>query len=292
MLRSRDTALFHAMDSKFFSIAGSNSLIDVWRATLEAQSIHEQNQTALWISPLRYALSLLMAIKDFQINRSSAKECFYEAKTVLLGSSWANGLFPGALDPVDKYPAIFHDVEYRDTYWHITFEIPYVLWIHAKEITDYNADISRAQQLPEDSKERKPDHCVQEAHTTQDVVVTTKDMPFNNIIDQRNIVEVPEEWLYHQPDFLTFTSGLDDIDPLNGSNNLWTSLSFFEKKLKALCIVPEVSDESQFLYACVQLISTHIHSNKDTMFVNLLKILERVFLLDIHATIERYPVSI
>ncbi|KAH7050104.1 hypothetical protein B0J12DRAFT_573402 [Macrophomina phaseolina] len=213
LLRSRDTALFHCMDSNFFKTAESENTADVWRSTLLAQASHEENQTYGWESPLRNALALTMACKGWQINRSPRDEIILESKSRLFGSLGANGLFPGFLDQDTKTPEIFQNPEYRDTYWHAAFEIPYVLWMHARGALEQDSpfagahDANKQNQHPgntlgEGERSDGSGRSNQEIRSTKEIVVTGKNVLFNNLINQDSVFEPADEWLYNEPDFL------------------------------------------------------------------------------------------
>ncbi|KAL0262343.1 hypothetical protein SLS55_003789 [Diplodia seriata] len=210
MLRSRDTALFHCMNFHFFRTPESDNLVDVWKNTLAAQVNHEENEMTGWDTPLRYALALVMAIEGWKINQASTDKIFSEARRVLFESLWANGLFPGFLNYSDKKPEIFQDVDHRDNYWHTTFEVPYLLWKYAKKRLEQGADNKKdtnpasTNQLLKDGMDTKPDSQAQETNAVKVVMVAKKIMPFNNLINQKSIIEPPDEWLYNEPDFLNF----------------------------------------------------------------------------------------
>jgi hypothetical protein len=122
-LHSRDTALLYTETTSFFVKSGT-----LWKATIDAQRLHEENQDSGWDNPLRHALAFMMGRSNLQINEKLPKDLSNDAKDALLQSSSANGLFPGALHPVTKEPELFHDESWRDFYWHRTFEVPYILW--------------------------------------------------------------------------------------------------------------------------------------------------------------------
>ncbi|KAF7680086.1 hypothetical protein GT037_001737 [Alternaria burnsii] len=111
-LHSRDVALLYRENSAFFFKHDA-----LWKATMNVQEFHEESEDFGRGNPLRYTLDIMRGT----IDRTAAKD-------ILLQSSSANGLFPGALDPLTKEPEMFYEEKWRDHYWHRTFEVPYILW--------------------------------------------------------------------------------------------------------------------------------------------------------------------
>jgi hypothetical protein len=122
----------------------------------------------------------------------------------------ANGLFPGALNTLTKDPELHHDEDFRDAYWHRTFEIPYVLWTNRDSNLFQHVSKNDVAQGSKDSKESSIDSGqllkyllanspTSESYPTQ--MVMKKRMPFNNVIVQQSIVELSDEWLYKRPSF-------------------------------------------------------------------------------------------
>lgn len=119
LFRSRDTVLFYESKPPFFDKSDS-----LWKATIDAQRYHEENEDSTWDNPLRYGLALMMAAKGFQINWKSAQRIFDNSRATLLMSSSSNGLFPGQMNKATKEPELFYYAGWRDFYWHVGFEIP------------------------------------------------------------------------------------------------------------------------------------------------------------------------
>jgi hypothetical protein len=119
----------------------------------------------------------------------------------LLDSSSANGLFPGALHPVTKEPELFHDEAWRDFYWHRTFEVPYILW-----------QFSLEKQNAEGAEPTKVPLAIPVASTQLEM---KRWMPFNNLIVQKSIVVLLDEWLYPLPSFLDFTPSCEEMQKRN-----------------------------------------------------------------------------
>lgn len=222
LFRSRDTVLFYESKPPFFDKSDS-----LWKATIDAQRYHEENEDSTWDNPLRYGLALMMAAKGFQINWKSAQRIFDNSRATLLMSSSSNGLFPGQMNKATKEPELFYYAGWRDFYWHVGFEIPYILWTHdrveqipsqPREVQGLSwrgngLDGSPARQRGNDDPTLERSH---QPHLHSDVQLKEysemkKKMPFNNLIDQRSIVELPDEWLYNYPNFLDFNPNMEDL---------------------------------------------------------------------------------
>lgn len=238
---SRDTALFYDSNVPFLSEA-----VPLWKSTIEAQKFHEENDDDGWGNPLRYALALMMGSGGHQINSRLPREMLAEVKAILLGTGSSNGLIPGQLDDVTKEPELFGE-RWRDFYWHVSFEVPYILWTHNKilvlpaiqdsqpprrasfpstlsdvvlpsilraeeKIAEHNTHTS----LNVQAEEAQPTTKVRIArkntltHTNlpeespKETFDMKKSMPFNVHIDQKSIVQLPDEWLYSYPDIFGF----------------------------------------------------------------------------------------
>ncbi|CAN9184344.1 unnamed protein product [Alternaria alternata] len=223
-LHSRDTALLYKENSSFFSKYDA-----LWKATMNVQRFHEESEDFGWGNPLRYTLDIMRST----IDRIAAKD-------ILLQSSSANGLFPGALDPLTKEPEMHYEERWRDHYWHRTFEVPYVLWkcrdsdifqsisskdsaqaqkesinvpvqvqkdlshVSAHAQRDVSIILSRVQKefndaLTQGQKELPASSLASDLYPIQ--MTMKKRIPFNNVMVQQSIVELPDEWLYRFPSF-------------------------------------------------------------------------------------------
>jgi hypothetical protein len=185
MFRSRDTALFYDENVHIFRKAP-----DLWKATVDAQRFHEENEDSRWGNPLRFALALIMASQKISINFRPAEKMLGVAKGILFQSSSINGLIPGQLNAETNEPEIYVDNSWRDFYWHVGFEVPLVLWKYLME------------KKFERGSQREP--TAQEPATSQPEFKMKKSMPLNNLIDEKSIVEIPDMWLYNSPDFLDY----------------------------------------------------------------------------------------
>lgn len=232
LFHSRDTILYYGLEWGFFS--GEES---VWNQLVGSQIQHDDpiSDQARWHSPLRYGLALEMARYDHQLERSLApSDMFTHARHVILKSSSENGLFPGKLDDFSKEPVVYRK-DSRDSYFHITFEIPYILLRAAEKPTpskwsngETETNVSREGDSSPTWEDRKPSragraHSVSRRNRSASpisVVASTfpgsgytilqapslkRRMPYGRYTDLRNLVELEEEWLYKHPDFLNFT---------------------------------------------------------------------------------------
>lgn len=134
LFHARDTALLYGQDMGFFTEDESSQ--EVWKNTISAQRLHEDNQEARWDNALRYALSLMLGIRGYQISNREPGSMVRTATEVLLRSSSGNGLFPGKLDIMTKGPLenVFHVVNDAASCYDAGFEIPYIFLIHAEAI--------------------------------------------------------------------------------------------------------------------------------------------------------------
>ncbi|KAH9238433.1 hypothetical protein K456DRAFT_1720121 [Colletotrichum gloeosporioides 23] len=144
------------------------------------------------------------------------------AMSVLMEASSINGLFPGWLRK-GNIPVSYEGEKLRDSYWEAVFEIPYILWEYCgkgsrKAHSDHDKDNIVA-------TERETQAILQEVKSILDASVeicnllkdgqspTSKTpkarrelamkavQPFNNIVNEENIVELQDEWLYNEPSF-------------------------------------------------------------------------------------------
>ncbi|KAF4956382.1 hypothetical protein FGADI_3959 [Fusarium gaditjirri] len=201
--------------------------IDVWKNIIDCQIAHGDDDD-VWDEPLRFALAIVLAFYGKPINYRPVKEMRHHAMSVLLQSTSANGLFPGRLDENNE-PALYQSEPMRDTYWSVTFEIPYLLWkffCSAKK-TPSNCSDGITEPMGVDGKTPAPPGT--KVHISpptgsaeqQPVVKMTANsrsdsmkhaFAFNNIVDQNNFVELTDEWLYSEPAFFVSSSKAVDDD--------------------------------------------------------------------------------
>lgn len=233
-LHSRDAALLYKENSTFFSKYDA-----LWKATMNVQRFHEESEDFGRGNPLRYTLDIMRET----IDRISAKD-------ILLQSSSANGLFPGALDPLTKEPEMYYEERWRDHYWHRTFEVPYILWkcrdsdifqsVSSKDSAQVQKDsshvsaharrdvsmswiepvtnivLSKVQKelnyaLNQGQKELPASSLASDLYPIQ--MTMKKRIPFNNVMVQQSIVELSDEWLYWFPSFFHPELSAEDTVP-------------------------------------------------------------------------------
>ncbi|KAJ5976377.1 hypothetical protein N7481_010084 [Penicillium waksmanii] len=228
LLHSRDTVLYYGLDWGFFT--GEDV---VWKQLIEAQTQHDEasNDESQWDNPLRYGLAIEMAKEGHRLERTFAPvEMFDHAKDIILKSSSENGLFPGQLDDFSKEPALFDRELFRDFYFHVGFELPYILLRTIEEPGQQTSE-TPGQRRPRLETPQSPVQRARELSPMPEPVVGTvpgyintqdgrafaiqrtlkRQNPYGRLVDLSNIVEVPEEWIYRQQDFLTFIPPADKL---------------------------------------------------------------------------------
>lgn len=223
LLHSSDTILYHGIDWGFFQ-----SQDELLKELLTIQKTHDDSlcDASYWENPLRYGLALLFSRRGVQLETvHSADKMKRHAREVLLNSSSWNGLFPGQLNE-DKQAMCFDKEVDRDSYFSVGFEIPSVL-LKFQNSEKVLFEVSEQPGLPETSAvitlhQVLRDSRVQHEQNHQNAIsgdlgrtaLTLKiQTPYGVPVDLNKIVDVPEEWLFKDPDFLDFTpeSQVDDI---------------------------------------------------------------------------------
>ncbi|KAK1637300.1 hypothetical protein BDP81DRAFT_406203 [Colletotrichum phormii] len=123
LLHASDTALFYGIDWGFILPVFD----EVWNNTIEAQVHHNENSETVWDNSIRYALAIMMGTRKMQLNKKPPKELVKSAFGILFSTTSPNGLFHGQLEGTTKEPSLFTRKQYRDFYFHASFEIPYIL---------------------------------------------------------------------------------------------------------------------------------------------------------------------
>ncbi|KAF7531823.1 hypothetical protein G7054_g8512 [Neopestalotiopsis clavispora] len=230
LLHSRDTVLLYAYQWGFIS-AGDSNAMEVWKNAMRAQPEHEENDEFTWESALHYALSMLMALEGFSINKRPSSDMVQDSLAALTQSSSPNGLFPGLLDKTTKKDVMFHREADRDFYFHAGFEIPFILFTNAQKIIESwkpkTAPGQKSNEIDQKGLTRAIEHITQliTQQTLKDSLESNvayahentrlqsqrsllrtsrmkKSMPINLLIDAGNVVDVDDEWMYNYPGFL------------------------------------------------------------------------------------------
>ncbi|KAF2502355.1 hypothetical protein BU16DRAFT_554420 [Lophium mytilinum] len=221
LFHSTDTALFYTTKTPFF-----DNLDTMWMATNDSQRFHKDNEDLAWENPLQYGLAMMMASNGHQINTRSPPKMLTYAKDILLQSSWRNGLFPGNLKQGSQEP----DFGWTDFHWRVSFEVPCTLWecranvekapkkanmVNSTAGQPLQTNTPKAlQTLVEVPKKANMVNSTAEqpllANTRKALQTSEmrKSLPFNNLIDEKSIFELSDEWLYDYPEFLDSNSGL------------------------------------------------------------------------------------
>lgn len=201
-----DSVLLYDSSAPFFDKARP-----LWKATIESQKFYQENEDSSWESPLCYATALIMSSKGYQISAKSATTMFEEAKRILLRISPPNGLFAGQIDPVTKEPQIFQSKAERDLYWNVSFEIPGILWDYGVQVTKSNRQHGSHVRIPVRPnsaiariKDYRINGQIEDSYQPNDTSKIERFFPSSTLSNQKDIVELADEWLYNYPDFLDF----------------------------------------------------------------------------------------
>ncbi|KAJ5658437.1 uncharacterized protein N7484_002086 [Penicillium longicatenatum] len=236
LLHSRDTVLCYGILWGFYE--GQSELL---KEMLKIQIKHDDElcDEVAWKDPLRYGLALLLSRERCQLERMHSAHTIYQhARKVLLNSSSANGLFPGRLSD-DKQGTVFEEEIDRDHYFHVGFEIPYILLrctypsetpLLSKEDEtstsfEYTDTIpfTHSQEIYNDSRLQN-DQSRQNQIGAQPRVVSTmmkKQNPYAAFFDVNKIVDVQDEWLFKDPDFLDFVPPQNPQERKTISERAW-----------------------------------------------------------------------
>ncbi|KAJ6031988.1 hypothetical protein N7540_002720 [Penicillium herquei] len=214
LFHSRDTVLCYGMGWNFFK-----SHDEPLRELMNVQTKHDDIlcEESYWKNPLRYGLALLMSREDCQLESMYSPDRMEQhARKLLLSSSSENGLFPGQLND-DKQAMLFEDEIDRDFYFHVGFEIPYILLRcqrpkkvqqldPAEDVSSENP-LASDQSAPRDSRPQNEQNYSNRNVTNSAIAPMTlkRQIPYGVFVDVNKIVDVAEEWLFKDPDFLGFT---------------------------------------------------------------------------------------
>lgn len=124
LLHARDSALFYDNENFIHSDATYKAL---WRKTIESQVLLPENEDEIWHKTLRHALVILIATSGLKPNKHGSNNPIRNATKVLRKVTGHSGLIHGELDIENYRPMLFTNEEDRDSYYHSSFEIPYIL---------------------------------------------------------------------------------------------------------------------------------------------------------------------
>lgn len=139
LLHARDTALFYDERSNhrlftFFSEGTRTTFL--WERTIKVQKSLQGNQESDWEGSLRCALAIMMGTRSFAMNHREPDELVWKATEILFRSYSPNGVFPGQLQLATNKPMQRLEVvqRSRNSSYHASFEIPYILLTHASQV--------------------------------------------------------------------------------------------------------------------------------------------------------------
>ncbi|KAJ5751749.1 hypothetical protein N7520_008666 [Penicillium odoratum] len=200
---SRDTALFYEINDK--------RMLDEtdprWYSAMEIQRYFFSNlEWGETDNPLYHGLNLLLAL---QRGQPGADKLFQRSKDIIEKSILINGLIPDQLDSAGgEEDASYH----RDLLLNIPFETLYLLSGPGKgefpSLTHEQRSHTAADGFPDSATQR-----------------LERTVPFNEKIDENNIVNVKEEWLYNSPPFFEFDPSefiQEQFNPELGETTLMT----------------------------------------------------------------------
>lgn len=232
ILHARDTSLFY--DGIFDFLGNDTSARELWNSTIDCQMYHDGNQEFSWEKPLRYALCIIMGTRGLTINNKPPNLMVQMATDILFRSSSPNGLFPGMIEVWTMKPVEEPSIEEkdRDSYYHASFEIPYILLTHANQIGKVYNPIVESHVGEKKSKSNeygrpgrnllslffKQPNIPESGNlwdgtgraVSQQLLNIKKTVPFNNLIDSSSIVNLEDEWLFDYPNF--FMREIDLVD--------------------------------------------------------------------------------
>lgn len=136
MLHARDTALLY--NGIFDFLGENNPAKELWKTTVQSQMYHAEDQDSTWEKSLRYALHIMLGTRSLSTNNTPPDELVRTATNILIRSSSLNGFIPGRLETSTHKPlnASLMAEEDVESYYHASFEIPYILLTHSRQIRE------------------------------------------------------------------------------------------------------------------------------------------------------------
>ncbi|KAF7960823.1 hypothetical protein EAE96_000496 [Botrytis aclada] len=229
LFHAQDTALFYNSDRIDWSGTQFDELL---RNTIDSQPHHMDNEDSGCDDTLRYGLAIIMGTCGYKINAKPLLELVQSSMEVLFGSFSSNGFVSGQIDKDTKEQVLFEDDEFADSYYHASFEMPYILLQYATKIHSlYETQLSGIIALdslatakpmadlgnPQHTKLQRrksifdttlvsipANEQIQSAKVVDAMraganLTLKKTTPFNDLIDMTSIVDRDDEWLYNYP---------------------------------------------------------------------------------------------
>ncbi|KAL4797080.1 hypothetical protein BDV19DRAFT_387615 [Aspergillus venezuelensis] len=181
VFHARDTALFYNLglaDDEFISAERDPR----WLNTIQIQRRFPQYQGRDSNNPLHRGLAMLIARQEAPASEARLEE----VRKTLTETMLDNGLFPGQINDTGETDSTDH---HPDSLAHVSFEVPYLL-------LNYSGT-----QPPVMTENRTLENQNQQDKSGMSTAVLYGKVPFNQHIDQKNIVDVKDGWLYKWPDF-------------------------------------------------------------------------------------------
>lgn len=231
LFHAHDTALFYGYDWGF--LLQQTPFREMWENTLEAQTLHVDNQNTFWSSTLRYGLAVIMGSRGWSINKQSPSDLTKSCLRSILQGTPLNGICAGQLNEITKEPIPFSGEDDSVDYFNVSFEVSYILLANAISIgTIYNGQsglshveanqTSKRQSVPlhlRGGDSRKQSEGRKAQPKRQKVLseeagfgFMKKTIPFGRLFDLTSVVEIDEEWLYNYPSFLLNEAIVTDKD--------------------------------------------------------------------------------
>ncbi|RAH74731.1 uncharacterized protein BO66DRAFT_387564 [Aspergillus aculeatinus CBS 121060] len=220
LLHSRDTVLYYGALWGFFE-----DQEDLLHETLEIQTRHEDSlcDEVEWANPLRYGLALLWSLQGYRLTwGNSSGQMVNRAKRFLLASSYPTGLFPGYLNVLKRRKYNYFEAENDcDFYFHTGFEIAYILLksldlnenkvLPVERMKDHetldSSTVTAQQHVYRDSRPSgdQSSHLRAGTQLVSVPITLRRWNPYGTSLDVNKIVDVADDWLFRDPDFLDFT---------------------------------------------------------------------------------------
>ncbi|KAG6354833.1 hypothetical protein INS49_003914 [Diaporthe citri] len=230
ILHGRDTALVYSEPFDF--LVKGNSVQELWKITIQCQMYHTEYQHTNWRKTLRYALYIMLGARDLDMNGTQPAELVRTATDILIRSSSPNGFFPSRIEISTNEPVEASRIAEEDlgSYYHASFEIPYILLAHMepviaaytrskREVLKFRrhsdsmlgGNFPRTGSVPQSIGQLQGDaekvllrlllsrstiSDLDNNEVFRDVRRTTKKaVPFDQLVDSSNIVKLDDEWL-------------------------------------------------------------------------------------------------
>lgn len=265
MLHARDTALLY--EDLFDFLGRDSSAKELWKTTIQSQVYHTEYQETSWGKALRHALNIMLGAQELSIDNTPPSKRIRTATDILFRSSSPNGFFPGRIENLTNKPVQASSLAEEDmeSYYHASFEIPYILLTHMEQVSNaykrpkiealefrrnsgpiLGRDLSLELSTPHDigpvqgdAEQRKVllrlSNLLLSRSTISDLDThevfpdirrtMKKAVPFDKLVDSNNIVKFDDEWLYKYPDFFSRGKKLEIHDRDDGLTELKEKLN-------------------------------------------------------------------